>query len=66
MIWKDAEMSDEQTHRPYQRMFARKNPIRLRGNMADALDPVKAPGKVKRFAEMTEDERAEMRRLYET
>ena len=59
-------MSEEKTHRPYQRMFAKKNPIHLRCSMADALDPTKAPGRVKTFAEMTEDERAEMRRLYET
>ena len=31
----------------------------------DALDPSKAPSKLKTFADMTESERAEMRRLYE-
>lgn len=30
----------------------------------DALDPVKAPGKCKTFAEMTPEERDEMERLY--
>jgi len=36
-----------------------------RAAVDEALDPTKAPSKPKTFAEMTEAERAEMRRLYE-
>jgi hypothetical protein len=36
----------------------------LRRSIQEALDPTKAPSKPKTFAEMTESERAEMRRLY--
>ena len=43
-----------------------KNPAETIGRaIAEALDPVRAPGKVKSFADMTEAEREEMRRRYE-
>jgi hypothetical protein len=35
------------------------------GCIADALDPVKAPSKARALAEMSPEEQAEMRRLYE-
>ena len=38
---------------------------RLGEAITAALDPARAPGKVKTFAEMTPEEREEMRRLYE-
>lgn len=38
---------------------------RLGEAITNALDPTRAPGKVKTFAEMTPEEREEMRRLYE-
>lgn len=34
-------------------------------SIEDALDPAKAPSKPKTWAQMTESERSEMRRLYE-
>lgn len=37
----------------------------IRNQINDALDPTKAPSKPKTWAQMTESERAEMRRLYE-
>lgn len=36
----------------------------LGGSIADALDPVKAPSKVRTLADMSPEERAEMARLY--
>ena len=50
-----------QAHSSYSR-----NPVEgIAKSIRDALDPVKAPGKVKTFAEMTPEEQAEMKRLYE-
>jgi hypothetical protein len=37
----------------------------VRNAINDALDPTKAPSKPKTFAQMTDEEKAEMRRLYE-
>lgn len=37
----------------------------IRARINEALDPTKAPSKPKTFAEMTDEEKAEMRRLYE-
>jgi hypothetical protein len=43
-----------------------RDPSRVIGKqIRDALDPTKAPSKPKTFAEMTEAERQEMRKLYE-
>ena len=34
--------------------------------LSDALDPVKAPGKIRSFADMSAAERGALRRLYES
>lgn len=36
----------------------------LAEKLTEALDPVRAPGEVKTLADMTQEERAEMARLY--
>lgn len=46
------------------RSFDRRDGTPLQQRLRDALDPAKAPSKVKSFKDMTPEERAEMQRLY--
>jgi len=46
------------------RSFTRRDGSPLTQALRDALDPAKAPSKVRSYKDMTPEERAEMQRLY--